>query len=173
MFRIITLKQKIFSQSDPVLIRQSSKKLQSDPVLIWPQLASPLIQSDPVLIRAHQWCTDMEILQSWSNPKLFPRLHIQSISKTAHSIAHNWYRLFCLTRQKLWLFCLLSDKVVEVVTWKVGYDAQKTRAEVWDWAVRFSLQFTHCRQEQVTKSLSTLKRWHHSSTKLSCYRRHG
>ena len=39
MFRIITLKQKIFSQSDPVLIR--------------PKLASVLIQSDPVLIRTH------------------------------------------------------------------------------------------------------------------------
>jgi len=33
-FRIITLKQKIFSQSDPVLIYQFSKRLQSDPVLI-------------------------------------------------------------------------------------------------------------------------------------------
>jgi len=33
------MKKKIFSQSDPVLIRQSSKKL----------------QSDPVLIRAHLW----------------------------------------------------------------------------------------------------------------------
>jgi len=29
------------------------KKLQSDPVLIRPKLASVLIQSDPVLIRAH------------------------------------------------------------------------------------------------------------------------
>ena len=53
MFRIITLKQHRFSQSDPVLIRQFSKKLQSDPVLILPKLASVLIQSDPVLIRAH------------------------------------------------------------------------------------------------------------------------
>jgi len=38
-FRIITLKQQKFPQSDPVLIR--------------PKLASVLIQSDPVLIRAH------------------------------------------------------------------------------------------------------------------------
>jgi len=53
MFRIIALKQHNFSQSDPVLIRQFSKKLQSDPVLILPKLASVLIQSDPVLIRAH------------------------------------------------------------------------------------------------------------------------
>ena len=42
-----------------------------------------------------QWCTDMEILQSWSNPKLFHRLHIQSMdsdiqskSETVQSIAH-------------------------------------------------------------------------------------
>ena len=44
--RIITSKQQIFSQSDPVLIRQFSKQLQSDPVLIRPKLASVLIQSD-------------------------------------------------------------------------------------------------------------------------------
>jgi len=49
MFRIITLKQHKFSQSDPVLIRQFPKKLQSEPVLILPKLASLLIQSDPVL----------------------------------------------------------------------------------------------------------------------------
>jgi len=53
MFRIIALKQHKFSQSDPVLIRQFSKQLQSDPVLILPKLASVLIQSDPVLNRAH------------------------------------------------------------------------------------------------------------------------
>jgi len=39
IFRIITLKQQKFSQSDPVRVRQLSKKL----------------QSDPVLIRAHLW----------------------------------------------------------------------------------------------------------------------
>jgi len=39
-------------------------------------------------------------------------------------------------------------------------------------SVRFSLQFTHCRQ-QVTKSLSALKWWQHSSIKLRCYKRHG
>jgi len=46
MVRITTLKQQKFSQSDPDLVRQFSKKLQSDPVLIRPKLAS-------VLIRAH------------------------------------------------------------------------------------------------------------------------
>jgi len=45
--------KKKFSQSDQVLIRQFSKKLQSYPVMIRPKLASVLIQSDPVLIRAH------------------------------------------------------------------------------------------------------------------------
>jgi len=45
--------QKIFSPSDPVLIHQFSKKLESDAVLIRPKLASVLIQSDPILIRAH------------------------------------------------------------------------------------------------------------------------
>jgi len=39
-FKIITLKQETFSQSGPVLIRQISKKF----------------QSDPILIRAHLWC---------------------------------------------------------------------------------------------------------------------
>jgi len=55
IFRIITLKQQKFSQSNPVLIRQFSKKLQSDPVLIRPKLASVLIpvQTNPVLICAH------------------------------------------------------------------------------------------------------------------------
>ena len=28
-----------------------------------------------------QWCTDMEILQSWSSPKFFHEVHIQSISE--------------------------------------------------------------------------------------------
>ena len=36
-----------------------------------------------------------------SNPKLLNQLHISQ---------YNWYCLFCLTRQNLWLFCLLSDK---------------------------------------------------------------
>jgi len=53
IFRIITLKQQKFSQSDPVLILQFSKELQSDPALIRPKLVSVLIQSDPDLIRAH------------------------------------------------------------------------------------------------------------------------
>jgi len=61
MFRIITQKHQIFSQSDLVLIRQFSKKLQSDPVLIRPKLASVLIQSDPVFIRAHLCCTAPQI----------------------------------------------------------------------------------------------------------------
>jgi len=41
---MITLKQQKFSQSNPVLIRQFSKKLQSDLVLIRPKLASKLHQ---------------------------------------------------------------------------------------------------------------------------------
>jgi len=56
MFRIITLKQQKFSQSDPALIRQFSKKMQSDPILIRPKLASVLNQSDPVLTRSHLCC---------------------------------------------------------------------------------------------------------------------
>jgi len=60
---MITLKQKVFSQSDPVLIRQSSKNLQSDPVLTRPKSASFLIQSDPVLIRAHLW--DLHNRDQW------------------------------------------------------------------------------------------------------------
>jgi len=51
--RIITLTQQKFSQSDPVLVHQFSKKSHSDPILIRPKLASVLIQSDPVLIPAH------------------------------------------------------------------------------------------------------------------------
>jgi len=49
MFRIITLKHRKFSQSDPVLIHQFKKKtaVRSSPVL--PKLA-------PVLIRAHLCC---------------------------------------------------------------------------------------------------------------------
>jgi len=35
IFRIITLKQEKLSQSDPVLIHQFSKKLQSDPVQVY------------------------------------------------------------------------------------------------------------------------------------------
>jgi len=63
VFRIITSKQQIFSQSDPVLIHQFSQKLLSDPVLIRPKLASVLIQSDPVLIRAHLWITVWNIVK--------------------------------------------------------------------------------------------------------------
>jgi len=53
MVRIITLKQQNFSQSDPVLIRQFKKKLQSDAVLSglnWLQSWSSPIQSWSVLI---------------------------------------------------------------------------------------------------------------------------
>jgi len=46
MFKIMTLKKQKFSLSDPILIRQFSKKLQSDPVLLRPKFAT-------VLIRAH------------------------------------------------------------------------------------------------------------------------
>ena len=60
MFRIITSKQQKFSQPDPVLIRQFSKTLHSDAVLIRPKLASVLIQSDPVLIRVHLWEVAMD-----------------------------------------------------------------------------------------------------------------
>ena len=55
IFKIITLKQEKFSRTDPVLIHQISTKLQSDPILIRPKLASVLIQSDPVLICAYLW----------------------------------------------------------------------------------------------------------------------
>jgi len=61
MFKIITLKQQKFSQSDPALVRQISKKFQSDPVLIRSKVASVLIQSDPVLIHAHLWSSDFKL----------------------------------------------------------------------------------------------------------------
>jgi len=44
MYKIITSKQQKFSQSDPALIHQFSKKMQSDPVLIRPKLTSVLIR---------------------------------------------------------------------------------------------------------------------------------
>jgi len=87
--------------------------------------STPVIRIRYHLWFEHQWFTDMEILQSWSNPKLFHRLHTQSISEKIklwtlisnpkplnqlHISQYNWYCLFCLMRQKLWLFCLLSDK---------------------------------------------------------------
>jgi len=55
IFRIITLKQQKFSQSYPVVILQFWKKLQYDPVLIRPKLASVLVQSWSVLISALCW----------------------------------------------------------------------------------------------------------------------
>jgi len=58
VFRIITLKQQTFSQSDPVLIR--------------PKLASVLIQSDQVLIRAHLWCTAEMIGQCFFDIRSYP-----------------------------------------------------------------------------------------------------
>jgi len=45
-----------FSLSDPVMIREFSKKLQSDRVLIQLKLASVLNQSDLDLTRAHLCC---------------------------------------------------------------------------------------------------------------------
>jgi len=49
IFRIITLKQQNFFQSDPVLVRQFWLELRYDPVLIWPKLASVLNQSSSLL----------------------------------------------------------------------------------------------------------------------------
>jgi len=42
-----------FSQSDPLQIRQFSKKLQSDPVLIRQKIGFNPDQSDQILFRAH------------------------------------------------------------------------------------------------------------------------
>jgi len=39
-----------------------------------------LLEKDPAT--GSQWCTNMEILQSRSNPKLFHKLHIQAISES-------------------------------------------------------------------------------------------
>ena len=61
IFRIITLKQQKFSQSDPVLIRQFWKKIAVRSSPVRQKLASVLIQSDPVL-SGKNW------LQSWSSP---------------------------------------------------------------------------------------------------------
>jgi len=69
MISINTSKQQKFSQSDPVLFRQFLKKLQSDPVLIRPKLASALIQSDPVPIRAHLCHADGVSVQYEVRPK--------------------------------------------------------------------------------------------------------
>ena len=71
MVRITTLKQQNFYHSDPILICQFSKKLQSDPVLIRPKLASVLIQSDPVLIRAHLCRPDILIQTRFPHKNTF------------------------------------------------------------------------------------------------------
>jgi len=39
------------------------KKLQSDPLLIWPKLASVLAQSNPFPIHAHLWGADADYQQ--------------------------------------------------------------------------------------------------------------
>jgi len=55
IFRIITLKQQKFSQSDPVLIRQLKKNC--GPIQSWS--GQNWLQSDPVLIRVHLWIPDL------------------------------------------------------------------------------------------------------------------
>jgi len=97
----------------------------------------------------NHWCTDMEILQSWSNPKLFQQLHIQSISEniklwTRYPIQIRNRSINCTLANIIGIvyfasrgkncgyFASCQTKVVEVVTWQVGYDTQKTRARVWD-----------------------------------------
>ena len=65
MFKIMTLKKQKFSLSDPILIRQFSKKLQSDPVLLRPKFAT-------VLIRAHLCCLvlTLSVLSIFTHPLL-------------------------------------------------------------------------------------------------------
>jgi len=83
IFRIITLKQQKFSQSDPVLIRQFSKNLLSDPVLIRPKLASVLIQSWSVLISAI--LPDIQPGNNSGYPTGYPtKLDIQSGNNSDH-----------------------------------------------------------------------------------------
>ena len=81
MVRIMTSKQEKFCRSDSALIRHISNKLQSDPVLVQPKLASVLIQSVPVLICAHLWQlynSGLETLISLSPESiLFCKFYIQ------------------------------------------------------------------------------------------------
>jgi len=87
IFRIITLKQQNFSQSDPVLIRQFLKKFLSDPVLIRPKSASVVIQSDPVLIRAHLWSVGRNMNGYWT-----PRLVRCSLGLLLWDYSEKWYQ---------------------------------------------------------------------------------
>ena len=70
----------------------------------------------------------------------------RSINCTSANIVY-----FASSGKNCGYFASCQTKVVDVVTYQVGYDTQKTRARFkTEVSVRFSLQFTHFRQEQVT-----------------------
>ena len=121
IFRIITLKQQKFSESDPVLILQFLKKLQSDPVLTRQKLASDLMQSAPVLIRAHlsclpHWCCwtvlpdgviqhnflqnscNFTWLRAWEPEGVFPGMAVVDFSKSFSRRGEKWWTLFFTNR---------------------------------------------------------------------------
>jgi len=78
--------------------------------------------------------------------------------------------VFCAARQKftffIWKHGLPARPALQLVlpvTWQVGYDTQQgLRFEI-EVCVRFSLQFTHCRQEQVL--LKACLHWHDDRTR--------
>jgi len=96
------------------------------------RLRSPAPSCPPHILQqicAHRFASVVYAIRIWKfcNPEPIRNFFINSISETIklwtpisnpnptllnllHISQYNWYCLFCLTREKLWIFCLLSDK---------------------------------------------------------------
>jgi len=93
IFRILTLKQQKFSQSDPVLIHRFSKKIavrsSPDPAKVGfsPDLCSSLESTPALPLRDHLWCSPPELPDR--NKKLSPNL-LQKIAKLRKNWSNFW-----------------------------------------------------------------------------------
>ena len=101
IFRKITLKQKKFSQSDPVLFRHFWKKLQSWSGQNWLQSWSSPIQSWSVLI-SETWLESSHHLsqRDSSRVRVTKNLDSSRVIDSSHAIT-GFYKCHCLRAQSL------------------------------------------------------------------------
>ena len=107
----------------------------------------------------------MEILESWTNPKLFHQLHIHirkyEIMDSDIQIRNRSFNCTLANIIGIVYFAACLAKVAEVVTWQVGYDTKRQRLR---FQIRVSVRFSlHIADKN--KSLKACPHWKDDSTR--------